>query len=145
MFDVFVADLRCPGCNAVASVADNTGMQTHLRVEADGSALGVGFEFDPNDLKPERIVRSGYLLVMPPTPGKPIRLLEVWTCPTCQTEQWAMVTIDQERIQLIEAVKLDSAALHSANFVSETNAELLAERFSDKGSDVVETLRRNLP
>lgn len=145
MYDVFVADLRCPGCGAVASVADNTGMQTHLRVDADGSALGVGFELDPNDLRTDKIVRNGYLLVTSPTPGKPIRLLEVWTCPTCQTEQWAMITIDQNRIQLIEAVRLDSAALRAANFTSETNSELLAERFADKGSNVVETLRRNLP
>jgi hypothetical protein len=144
MFDVLVADLGCPNCSALA-LGDSTNMQTHLRVDADGSALAVGFEFDPNDLTPDKVVRSGYLLVTPPTPDKPIRLLEVWTCPKCQTEQWAMVTIDANRIQLIEAVKLDRVALRSANYISETNAELLADGFANKSSDVVATLRQNLP
>ncbi len=144
MYDVFVAELRCPNCGAAASKDDNTGMQTHIRVDADSSALEIGYEFDPFDLQTEKILRSGYLLVSTPEPGKPIRLLEVWTCPTCQTEQWAMITIDQGRIQLIEAVELDRAALRAANFISDVYAELLARKFEGHDDNVVDTLLRNL-
>jgi hypothetical protein len=144
MYDVFVANLQCPGCSAVASVNDNTAMQTHVRCDADGAALGVGFQFEPNDLETEDIVRGGYLLVSPPVQGKPIRLLEVWICPSCQTEQWAAITIDDNCIQDIEAVRLDGAALRAANFISEVNAELLAEHLAGLRTDVVETLRRIL-
>ena len=119
-------------------------MQTHIRVDADGSALGAGYEFDPFDLKTDKILRTGYLLVSPPEPSKPIRLLETWTCPKCETEQWAMITIDGTRLQLVEAVKLDLSSLQLANFISDFNAENAASQFSSTGEGVVETLRRNL-
>jgi RNA polymerase subunit RPABC4/transcription elongation factor Spt4 len=145
MFDVFVADLRCPNCGSMASVNDNTGMQTHIRVDADGSALPVGYELDPFDLQTDKIVGNGYSIVNTPEAGKPIRLLDIWTCPTCHTEQWAMIAIDQNRIQLVEAINLDRLSLQSANFISDVNAEILAEQMPNRGDSVVETLRRNLP
>ena len=145
MFDVFVAELRCPNCGSLASLTDDTAMQTHLRTDADGSSLPIGYEFDPYDLEVTQILGSQYALVSEPEPGKPIRLLDIWTCPTCNKEQWAMVTIDQNRIQLIEAVKLDRASLQAANFISDVNAKIMAERYADRGDTAVETLRRNLP
>jgi hypothetical protein len=119
-------------------------MQTHIRVDADGSALGVGYEFDPFDLQSDKILRCGYLLVSAPPPDGRLRLLETWICPKCETEQWAMVTIDRGRLQLVEAVQLDRASLDLVTFISEVNAEMVAEGFRDHGETVVETLRRNL-
>jgi hypothetical protein len=147
MFDVFVARLRCPGCETVVADAE---IQTHIRGgAADSSALGVGFEFHPLDLTSENIVGAGYALVNPPHPEGQIRLLDVWICWQCETEQWAMVTIADRKICSIEAVKLDRATLESANFISDINADLLAEALTGErpamGASSVEVLRRRLP
>ncbi len=147
MFDVFVAPLRCPGCDTIVAEAE---IKTHIRDGlADGSALGIGFEFDPVDLTTENMVGTGYALVNPPDADGPIRLLDVWICPHCGTEQWAMVEIDDRKIRRIEAVKLDKATLESANFISDVDADLLAEGLGDAGSPTgessVEILRRRLP
>jgi hypothetical protein len=146
MFDVFIAPLRCPGCGAAVPEAE---IQTYIRDgSADGSALGVGFEFDPVDLETENILDAGYLLVNPPAEGGPIRLLDVWICPHCQTEQWAVVEIAGGKLRGIEAVQLDRAALESAHFISDVNAELLAQALgeeADTEESSVEILRKRLP
>ncbi|MDB5065766.1 MAG: hypothetical protein JWM18_2200 [Chloroflexi bacterium] len=147
MFDAFVARLRCPGCDTVAADAE---IQTHIRgSSADGSSLGVGFEFHPLELTSESIVDAGYALVSPPDPDGPIRLLDVWICPQCRAEQWAMVEIVDPKIRSIEAVNLDRATLESANFISDINADLLAEAVTDEGpamgASSVEILRQRLP
>lgn len=144
MFDVFVAPLRCPGCGADTAEAE---IQTHIRgASADGSALRVGSEINPYHLTPESIVESGYALVNEPEPGEPIRLLDVWTCPGCRQEQWAVVEILDGRIVAVEAVTLDRATLASANYISEIEAELLADSIGrDEGATSVEVLRRRLP
>src|SRR4051794_16594715 len=91
MFDVFVAPLRCPGCGALVPEAE---IQTGIRDgSADSSALTVGYRLDPVDLEPDAILDAGYLLVNPPEPDGPIKLLDVWICPRCQTEEWAVVEI----------------------------------------------------
>src|SRR5262245_38146603 len=149
MFDVFVAELRCPNCGRVIPITANTAMQTHLRDDADGAELRVGFEFNPHDLTTRSILGSGYALIAEPPPGGPIRLLDVWNCPECGTEQWAMIAIENGRIARIEAVVLDRATLDAANFISETNAELAAERVAGRevaqGRSSVEVLRQYLP
>lgn len=147
MFDVFVARLRCPGCDTVVADAE---IQTHIRGgSADGSALGVGFELDPFRLTSENIVGAGYLLVNPPDADGPIRLLDVWTCPQCETEEWAIVEIADRKIRSIEAVKLDRATLESANFISDVDADLLALALRGEepatSASSVEILRRRLP
>lgn len=147
MFDVFVAPLRCPGCDAVVA---NAEIQTHIRDgSADSSALGVGFELDSVDLITENILETGYALVNPPDPDGPIRLLDVWICPQCQTEQWAMVEIADRKIRSIEAVKLGRATLESAHFISDVNADLLAESLQGEppatGETSVDILRQRLP
>jgi hypothetical protein len=146
-FDVFIAPLRCPNC---ATAVPDAEIQTYIRDGvADGSALGIGFELDAVDLETERLLRAGYTLVTPPDPGGPIRLLDVWICPHCNTEQWAMVEIADGRIRSIEAVRLDRATLASANFISDTNADLLAEALRSEepatGESCVEILQRRLP
>jgi len=151
MYDVFVAELRCPSCSRVASITANTAMQTHIRDDADGSELKVGFVFDPRDLTTKSIIDSDYALIAEPPPGGPIRLLDVWRCPACSTEQWAMVTIADGRITSIEPVVLSRSTLAAANFVSDTNAALAAQRFEDvnfpytAGATSVDVLRRHLP
>jgi hypothetical protein len=147
MFDVFVAPLRCPGC---ATVVPDAEIQTHIRDgSADGSALAVGFELDPFDLATDSILDTGYLLVSPPDAEGPIRLLDVWICPGCETEQWALVEIAGRKIRSIEAVKLDRATLESANFISSVNADLLAESLQGgqpaTNASSVEILRQRLP
>lgn len=147
MFDVFVAPLRCLGCGTVVPDAE---IKTHIRDgSADSSALGVGFELDPFDLTTESILDAGYALVNLPDADGPIRLLDVWICPQCETEQWATVEIADRRIRSIEAVKLDRATLESANFISDVNADLLAEALKGEepttGKSSVKTLRQRLP
>src|SRR4051812_30591532 len=118
MFDVFVAEMRCPSCGRVIPITSNTAMQTHIRDDADGSALRVGFVFDPLDLTTTSILASEYALNAEPPPGGPIRLLDVWICPECSTEEWAMVTIADGQITSIEAVVLNRSTLEAANFIS---------------------------
>jgi hypothetical protein len=149
MFDWFVAPLRCPVCGAVNPPNSPTNMVTHLRGDADGSALVVGTELDPLDVRTEDILNACYQLVSEPAPGEPIRLLEVWRCPTCgRADNWALITITGTRITSIEAVVLDRAMLERAHFISD-QCFILAAQLADV-PDVdpvisVETLRRHLP
>jgi len=145
-FDVIVGPLQCPNCGA----EDVAEIQTRIRGgSADGSGLDIGFEFDAVDLKTERLLGRGYALVRAPAVGEPIRLLDVWSCWTCETEQWAVVEIANRTLRSVEAVTLDQATLDSANFISEVNAFVLAEylrgdRLASR-DDAVAELRRLLP
>lgn len=130
MVDYFIGELHCPHCGTVNGASANTNMQAHLRSDADGSGLGVGFVFDSVDVDTQHLVDAGYSLVSPPrTPGT-LRLLDVWICPACETEQWAAVDIRDRRIERLQAVTLDKSTLESANFISEANADFMAEALS---------------
>lgn len=147
MYDILVARLRCPNCDTVVLDAE---IKTYIRDgSADGSALRIGFEFDRVDLDTESILDAGYVLVNLPDADWPIRLLDVWICPQCETEQWAMIEIADWKIRSIEAVQLDRATLESANFISDVNANLLAEALLGEepttSESSVEILRRHLP
>lgn len=132
MFDYFVAELRCPRCGTISPITENINMQTHIRGgSAHGSELTVGYSFDPVYLKTEHILGAGYALIAPPAPTGPIRLLDVWTCQACETEQFAMIEIVGARIVRIEAVPMNRATLEAANFISDVNAELLAAALMD--------------
>lgn len=153
MYDWFVAALHCPACGSVSPPTSATNMQTHLRDDADGAELAVGAELDPLDVRTEGILRSSYQLVAAPAPGEPIRLLEVWRCPTCERDDnWALITIDGARIVSIDAVALDRATLERAHFISD-QCFLLAAQLSDVPAtglasgavSSVETLRAHLP
>jgi hypothetical protein len=128
-------------------------MQTHIQgSSADESALVVGYSFNPVSLKTEHLLGSGYALIAPPTATAPIRLLDVWICPACETEQWAFVDISGGRIERIEAVLMSRSTLEAASFISDTSAELLAtalmdispSELTDRKLDSVEVLRQRL-
>lgn len=145
MFDVFVAEMQCPNCEKALSVTADTGMQTYIRSDPDGSMLGIGYTFDPRELTTKSLIGASYALIAEPPPGGPIRLLNTWSCPACQTEQWAMVTISDRRIQKIEPVAMNRATFEAANFITDVDADLLARRFQDPLTESnVEVLRRHL-
>lgn len=128
MFDYFVAALTCPRCGTVSPVTSITNMQTHIRGGgADGSELPVGTLLKPAYLTAKHLQGAGYALITQPRVEWPIRLLDVWTCPECETEQWAVVEVAGTRIDRIEGVLLNRATLEGANFISDADAELLAE------------------
>jgi hypothetical protein len=127
-------------------------MQTHIRDDADGTTLEIGYEFDASDLEEASIISSSYLMIRSPDPKKDIRLLNIWICPACRTDQWAMVEIVEGKIVRIEAVSMSRAVLAEANFIGEVNAELLAatlidipsRELSERKLDVVTILRQHL-
>lgn len=154
MYDYFVAELRCPGCGTANPITAYTNLQTHIRGGgADGSELKVGTALAPVYLTTEHLVNAGYALIALPTATNSLRLLDVWTCPVCSTEQWAVIEIGAGRIERIEAVTLNRATFEAANFIDDVHAELLATEllgipvaeFSERKLDSVEILRRRLP
>lgn len=150
MHDYLVAELRCPRCGTLSPAGADIDMQTYLRRE--GATLGVGYEFAPADLRTENVVTADYSIVAAPHDAGTLKLLEVWTCPSCETEQWAMVEIEGRRIARIDAVTMNRATLESANFISTTNGELLAAalmgispmEYSERKLDSVAVLRERL-
>jgi hypothetical protein len=126
MFDYFVAGLHCRSCGTMSPATAATGMQTHIRSDADGSELRVSFVFDAIDLETEHILRSGYALIAAPPNAHTMRLLDVWTCPKCLTEEWGAVDIVDGRIERIEAVSMGLATLQTANFIADVSADILA-------------------
>lgn len=145
MLDWFVAPLRCPACGADSP---NAGVQTHIRnVSADGSALRIGFELDAVDLTSDSILGYCYLIVQEPDIGGPIRLLDVWSCSSCHTDQWAMIEIVDRRVGAITAVILDRSTLRAAHFISDY-ADLLADSLRGGGDgdlDTIAVLKLRLP
>jgi hypothetical protein len=145
MYDIFVAELRCPNCGTTHPTTSYTAMQTYIRSDPDGSALEIGYRFDPRELTTKSLIGASYAFIAAPPPGGPIRLLNTWICTACQTEQWGMVTIVDEQIQQIEAVMLNRATFEAANFIKDVDADLLARRFQDPLTESnVEVLRRHL-
>lgn len=146
MFDVFVAPLHCPACDTDTR---NAEIQTYIRgASADGSGLPVGFELDAVDLTTESILGDGYLLIQEPNVGGPIRLLDVWSCPSCRTEPWAAIEIVDRRVREIVAVPLDRRTLVASHFISETNANILADSLRneiDGDLDTITVLKLRLP
>lgn len=145
-FDVFIAPVQCPSCQDHRDAV----IQTHIRgISADGSALGIGFELDAFDLESGNLLGNGYALVREPGLDEPLRLLERWTCSNCNTEQWAVVEIVDEKVCSIEPAVLDRATLESVNFISEINALVVADRLRGEqlaaGDDPVAELRIRLP
>lgn len=142
MFDVFVAPLHCPVCGADAPDAE---IQTYIL--RDGAAIRLGSELDAVYLTTKNLLSADYLLVAEePAVGEPIRILDMWVCPSC-ADQWAMIEIVDRRVREIAAVTLDRATLLSAHFISDTNANILADSLrveSDSGLDSVEVLKRRL-
>lgn len=153
MYDYFVAGLRCPGCGTVNLTSAHTNLQTHIRGSgADGSELTVGTSLAPVYLTTEHLMSAGYALVTLRTAANSLRLLDVWICPACNTEQWAVIEIGSGRIERIEAVAMNRATFEAANFIDDVHAELLAAdlldipwaEFSERKLNSVEVLRQRL-
>jgi hypothetical protein len=154
MYDYFVAQLLCPKCGHLSEVAEFTNMQTKIRADANGSELCLGFIFDKADLQRKRIIDSGYSLVQDlPASSSVIRLLNVWSCPSCETDQWAMIEIKDACITDIHAVGINQDSLNAANFIATVDAELLAAELLDVpswsrnggGRNPIDVLRQRLP
>jgi hypothetical protein len=151
MYDYFISELQCPGC-LVVHPAEASSLKTHLREDADGTLLRVGYAFDPADLRADRIVDSSYLLVSAPTAADSPRLLDTWSCPACKTTQWALIEILEGRLSGIKAVPMNAATLREADFISEVDGELLAAALLDvppwelteQKIDPIEVLRQRL-
>lgn len=152
MYDYFDAPLRCPRCSHLSTPDELTNMQTKIREDADGTELRVGFRFDKADLQTRRILESSYALVKDPDPATVVQLLNVWSCPSCETEQWARIEIVDGLLAKIEAVVMSKEILNEANFISEVDGELLAATLLDipvwevneRKLDPVEVLRQRL-
>lgn len=152
MYDYFAGVLMCARCNHRTDGRENTNMQTHLRSDADGSELRVGFLFDLNDLRTSHIVGAGYVALGEPN-HLSMSLLNTWQCPSCDTEQWAQVDVQAGVIEAIHAVAMSREVLSRAHFIDEADAELLAAKLlaipswelSEQNLDPVEVLRQHLP
>jgi hypothetical protein len=129
MYDYFVAALKCPHCGTVSAADSSTNMQTHVRDDASGIEIAVGFRFEPLEVREQDIMTSGYL----PTGRVPMdgrtRLLETWRCQACGHENWACVSLAGIELVAIESVVLDRATLEGAQFISD-GSYLLASKLS---------------
>lgn len=119
MYDYFVATLRCPNCNTVSAADSSTNMQTHIRDDANGIEIGVGFRLDPLEVRNQDIVSSGYLATGQMATDGRTRLLETWRCPACGHENWARVTISGTEVIAIEPIILDRSTLESAQYITD--------------------------
>jgi hypothetical protein len=152
MYDYFVAKLACPNCGTVSAADSSTNLQTHIRDDARGIEIPVGFELDPLEVRDQDIEESGYLPTGGARSDDRTRLLAPWVCPTCNHENWARVTLAGTNVSAIEAVALDRAALAGAQFIAEScfviSAQLLGRPLADfapGGPDPVAVLRKLLP
>jgi len=145
MLDWFISPMHCSNCNADSPTVS---IQTHFRgISAEGAGIRVGFEIDLVDLATDSILGAGYALIHEPDVGGPIRLLEVWSCASCPTEQWAMIEISDRRVREICAATLDRSTLLTAHFISDY-AEFLADSLRseiDGDLDTIAVLKRRLP
>jgi hypothetical protein len=151
MYDYLIEDIHCLDCGTINPTTAYTNLQTHIRGGgADGSELTVGTSLAPVYITTEHLVRAGYALITPPTAADSIRLLDIWICPMCNTEQWAMIETGSGRIARIEAVAMNRATFEAANFIDDLHAELLAAEllgipvaeFMERKLDSVEILRQ---
>jgi hypothetical protein len=154
MYDYFLAELRCPDCDIVNPATAYTNLQTHIHGSgADGSELTIGISLAAIYLTTEHLMNAGYARITPPAAANSLRLLDIWICPVCNTEQWAAIEIDSGRIERIEAVTMNRITFEAASFIDDVHAELLAAdllgiplaEFAERKLDSVEVLRHRLP
>ena len=122
--DYFVADLRCPRCDAVTP-ADAVEIVTHIRRDPQLENLRVGdrIEMDP---RPED---CGYFALHAPAPGEPVHLLDAWGCKSCgYWPNWAEIVIDHGVITSIEAVELDEATIERVHYATDDAMTDIQER-----------------
>lgn len=149
-YDFFVANLKCPVCGETTPADTSTNMQTYLRDEPEMASLTVG---DPLALDPERIRRGeydGYYSVRAPEPGEPIRILQTWECPSCDSPaNWAEIVVRAGLIDSIDAVNFDREPFERSHLISNDAisiaADLTGKPFSQLvEEDIVQLLREKL-
>jgi len=148
MYDYFVAAMRCAGCGAASPADSSTDLQTHIRYDARGIEIPVGFQLHARDATDRRIEGSGYLPIGHGRAEGRSRLLDTWSCPTCEHENWACVTIVGTAVVAIEGVTLDRATLESAQFITEScfiAAAQVSGLPSQEITDPVSVLLERLP
>jgi hypothetical protein len=119
MFDYFVAAMKCPSCETVSPADASTNMQTHIRDDASGIEIGVGFQLDPLEVRDQDLESSGYLPVGRGHTVDHVQVLNPWVCPTCNHENWGRVTLVGTEVVAIESVPLDRAMLAGAQFIAQ--------------------------
>ena len=129
MYDYFAAALKCSNCGTLSVADSSTNMQTHIRDDASGIEIGVGFRFEPLEVRDQDIMASGYLATGRVSMDGRTRLLETWRCPACGHENWARVSLAGIELVAIESVVLDRAILESAQFITD-GCYLLAAKLS---------------
>jgi predicted RNA-binding Zn-ribbon protein involved in translation (DUF1610 family) len=129
MYDYFVAALKCPNCGSVSAADSSTNMQTHLRDDASGIEIAVGFRFGPFEVRDQDITASTYLATGQAGEDGQIRLLETWQCPSCGHENWGRVTLSGVEVVDIASVILDRTELERAQYISE-GCYILASKLS---------------
>lgn len=152
MYDYFAGELVCSGCGYRTDGREHTNMQTHIRSDADGSELRVGFVFEIGDLRTSHIVDAGYTQ-LGEAAHLSMSLLNTWQCPSCNTDQWAQIDVQRGTIEAIHAVVMSQNVLRRAHFIDEADAELLAAKLlevpawdlTEQQLDPVEVLRQHLP
>jgi hypothetical protein len=85
-----------------------------------GETLRVG---DVVDAGPEDY-RLAFLPLREPDWNGGIRVLHAWSCPSCNRENWAMLTFRASRLESISPVYLTRTALDDAHFLSEDADQL---------------------
>lgn len=110
-FDYFSAELCCPVCRTLSTVA----LQTEIQPDAHGAFLRVG---DRVTLGPRGVAEGDYLTLREPAPGEPVHILHPWECVQCGAENWVEVVLDGTLIVDIAAVALDRITLDRAHYVS---------------------------
>jgi hypothetical protein len=129
MYDYFVAALECPHCRSVSAADSSTNMQTHLRDDASGIEISVGFRLGAFEVRDQDITESGYLATGRAGMDSQVRILETWQCPSCSHENWGRVTLSGVEVVGIAPVILDRRELECAQYISE-GCYILASKLS---------------
>ena len=132
MFDYFVGELKCPVCSLVSPADSSTGMQTKIREEPNLEYLRIG---DCLEISQEGAEDVYYLTVNAPEVDKAIRIIEMWTCPSCRSANWAHIFVEANIITQVSTVEKLPKVLEEASFISE---ECLTEEARFRGIEEAE-------
>jgi hypothetical protein len=112
--DYFVAEMQCPHCQAISPADNSTNMVTYIRQEPQLDYLNVG---DNLIIETEAMPERGYLTIRRPESGEPIKILQLWECPSCGRLNWAEICVDNGTIESITAVPLNQKNLENSHFI----------------------------
>lgn len=118
MITFFVERLRCPHCG----VESEFPMYTKLLDEPGTVMLRTGDAIDADPVN----YRETFLELRPPSPGEPIRFFLPWLCRNCGWGNWALITVDKERVQAIEDTPLNQGTLPLAQYIDNNLGEYFA-------------------